>query len=317
MKKVSLIIPVYNAEKYLKRCLESVVMQTYKNLEIICINDESNDRSGEIAEEFAKMDNRIIVIHQKNAGESGARNTGLMAASGDYIGFIDCDDWIELEMYERLVKLLESQKADMAAASWFLEREEETIPIRNEKEVKLGSFDREQLMEYLYERDSYRGFAYMWDKLYRRELIFDSCAKPMLFHESLILGGDVLYLAQLALKTNKAAYMDVPFYHYFQRMDSGGHTSDLEKKKDWLQAYLMIIDLYSRNKISCYILDLLKRFLVYHSGNIATEAFGQKNGEMLRYCKNIMLQYKNEYLKMNEHKPERMVWFEKILEYEV
>ncbi|HJA50079.1 MAG TPA: glycosyltransferase, partial [Candidatus Fusicatenibacter intestinipullorum] len=95
--KISVIIPVYNVEKYLKRCLDSVINQTYKNLEIILIDDGSTDNSGKICDEYAQKDERIIVIHKENGGVSSARNKGLDICIGDYISFIDSDDWINLE----------------------------------------------------------------------------------------------------------------------------------------------------------------------------------------------------------------------------
>ena len=114
-KKVSLIIPVYNTEKqYLQKCLESAIAQTYSNMEIILVDDGSTDGSADLVDEFAGKDHRVLVIHQQNGGESNARNTGLRAACGDYIAFMDCDDFIEPQMYEQLVQALEENDADMA-----------------------------------------------------------------------------------------------------------------------------------------------------------------------------------------------------------
>lgn len=108
--KISVIIPVYNVEKYLQKCLDSVINQTYKNLEIICINDGSPDNSGKILDEYAKKDSRIIVIHQENAGVSAARNRGLEIVTGEYIAFVDSDDWLEPECYELALNVLENDK---------------------------------------------------------------------------------------------------------------------------------------------------------------------------------------------------------------
>lgn len=108
--KISVIIPVYNVEKYLQKCLDSVINQTYKNLEIICINDGSPDNSGKILDEYAKKDSRIIVIHQENAGVSAARNRGLEIATGEYIAFVDSDDWLKPECYELALNVLENDK---------------------------------------------------------------------------------------------------------------------------------------------------------------------------------------------------------------
>ena len=116
MPKISVIITVYNVEKYLSRCLDSVVNQTFKDLEIICVNDGSTDNSAEILDRYASKDKRIIIINQKNGGLSAARNTGLRHASGQYIGFVDSDDWIDIDYYECLVGLAEKNNADIVMA---------------------------------------------------------------------------------------------------------------------------------------------------------------------------------------------------------
>lgn len=116
MPKISVIITVYNVEKYLSRCLDSVVNQTFKDLEIICVNDGSTDNSAEILDRYASKDKRIIIINQKNGGLSAARNTGLRHASGQYIGFVDSDDWIDIDYYECLIGLAEKNNADIVMA---------------------------------------------------------------------------------------------------------------------------------------------------------------------------------------------------------
>ena len=113
MKKISIIVPVYQAEKYISKCIESIVNQTYKNLEIILIDDGSTDRSGEICDEYGKKDNRIVVVHNKNKGVSVARNCGLDIATGDYITFVDSDDYIDLQMYSEMMKVVEKYSCDV------------------------------------------------------------------------------------------------------------------------------------------------------------------------------------------------------------
>lgn len=114
MKKVSIIVPVYKSEKYIKKLIDSVLNQTYKNIELILVDDESPDLSGQICDEYAQKDNRIIVIHQKNAGCCGARNTGLNAVTGEYLMLADGDDWMEPDCVEYLVSLLETNNCEMA-----------------------------------------------------------------------------------------------------------------------------------------------------------------------------------------------------------
>ena len=113
-KLVSVIIPAYNIEDYIGRCLDSVLSQTYKNLEILVVDDGSSDCTGEILDDYEKKDQRIRVIHKENGGVSSARNIGIEAATGDYIGFVDGDDLMEPEMYKTLVNLLKEENADIA-----------------------------------------------------------------------------------------------------------------------------------------------------------------------------------------------------------
>lgn len=113
MKKISIIIPIFNAEKELRKAVDSILEQTERNLELILVDDGSNDSSLSICEEYAQKDNRVIVIHQKNSGVSAARNKGIDVAAGDYIGFVDSDDWIEPNMYECLLAEAEASRADV------------------------------------------------------------------------------------------------------------------------------------------------------------------------------------------------------------
>ena len=180
MKTISVIIPVYNTEKELPKCLKSICDQTYKDLEIICIDDGSTDGSSQVLDEFSMKDNRIKVVHQKNGGESNARNTGLKMASGEYIAFCDSDDWIDTDMYEILARELNCENIDMVGGSWYKETDVYSQEIRNQLPVNSAAFTREELLKYLYKRDSYRGFAYMWNKLYKREILKDKFGKLLL-----------------------------------------------------------------------------------------------------------------------------------------
>lgn len=319
-RKVSLIIPVYNTVKYLRRCLESAVSQTYKNMEIICIDDGSTDGSEKIVDEFAARDGRIIAIHQENRGESNARNAGLRAASGDYIGFMDCDDWIEPDMYECLVKALEEEGADMAIAGFYQEFEEAgkaCITVENEKAVEPKAFDGRQLLRYLYERDSYRNFAYMWDKLYKREIVCNDLGDLILFDESMKLGGDVLYLAQCALNTKRAIYVERAFYHYLQRADSGFHKLDLRKKQDHIRAYRIVLDEFQRNQVEPQVLGYLKRIIAYNYSIMAQLAYEQRNQIVMEECQAWMRKYEKEYREFNAGRADWLKRYEEILQYTI
>ena len=116
---ISVIIPCYNVEKYIDRCMESVLNQTYRNLEIILVDDGSTDGTGEIIKKYAEHDHRIKILHQKNKGAGAARNAGMEIASGSYIGFVDSDDWIAEDMYEYLIGIIKEEDADIAACDFY------------------------------------------------------------------------------------------------------------------------------------------------------------------------------------------------------
>lgn len=313
--KVSIILPVYNTKNDLDRCLESVLGQTYSNLEIICIDDGSTDGSERILDHYARRDKRIKTIHQKNGGESKARNVGLKLMTGQYVGFLDCDDWIEPIMYERLVETILREGTDVVASSWYYEDGAESRKAENQLPVMEGTFGRKELLNYLYKRDYYRGFAYMWNKLYCRNLFYDKAGNLICFDEDLVLGADVLYLAKLALSTHSAFYIDEAFYHYNQRLDSGCHTQDLRRREDWLEAYRRTIDYMSVNGVETETIVWIKRFLVYHSSNVAEIACKQNNQEVLIRCQKIMQQYEKEYKETNQQYPDRIERYNRILNY--
>lgn len=321
LKKISVILPIYNTKEELKKCLSSICNQTYNNLEIICIDDGSTDGSENVLDEFAGKDSRIIAIHQVNGGESNARNVGLRKATGEYIAFCDCDDWIDSNMYQVLIEAMEKDNLDMVASGWYKEVNEKgtwkTEEIKNKLSVSSDIFSRDELLKYIYMRDSYRGFAYMWNKLYKRELLYNVNGALILFDENLKLGGDVVYLAEAALNVKKAKYINRAFYHYNQRENSGCHTEDLERFRDWLKAYEYILNRFQEEKISKEILDYVKRFMVYHSSNAVEIAYAQNNRNALEIFQSFMRQYETEYICLNQQYPERIDRYYEIMNYTI
>lgn len=165
---ISIIIPVYNVERYLDRCVSSVTGQDYRNLEIILIDDGATDSSSWLCESWAGKDSRIKVIHKKHGGLSDARNAGLRVAGGDLIGFVDSDDWIGPEMYSRLKDALEKDQSDIAACSVEIVWEDEgrTKLLKERENIILNRLEAQK--ELLYES---RLRQPVWDKLYRRKVL--------------------------------------------------------------------------------------------------------------------------------------------------
>ena len=160
---ISVIIPVYNVEKYISQCLISVCGQTYVDLEIILVDDGSTDASGEICDEYARNDKRIHVIHQKNVGAAAAKNTGLQVASGRYLSFVDSDDFLEPDAYSHMLQIIEEQNADIVQCSYRDVFKDHTVEHSLEK-VTLNQID----FLALFTEDW--TCALLWDKLYRRSL---------------------------------------------------------------------------------------------------------------------------------------------------
>ena len=317
MKKVSIIIPVYNTADLIEKCVESVRRQTYKNLEIICVDDGSIDGSGEILDRMAERDPRILVIHQGNLGESRARNVGLRNSTGDYIGFLDSDDWIEPEMYECLVSVIQEYDADIASSGWYKDWGNRVEKIENIGTVEGGVFGRNKFLRYVYERDRYKEFAYIWNKLYRKKSLQRTNGEFIWFSEDLAFGEDVFYLAEVALNVSKFVFVRRTFYHYFQRNDSVSHSKDFAVRKDLLITYQRIIDLFCGTDVPEDILVWVKRFLAYQSSVTGRIAYEQKDGEGLLFCQILMKRYEREYVSTNKDYPDRIAEYKKILQYEV
>lgn len=211
-KKISVVVPIYNVEAFLPRCIDSILNQTYKNLEVILVDDESPDRCGEICEEYRKKDNRIIVIHQKNKGLSGARNAGIDIATGEYIGFVDSDDYIEPDMYEKLYKQNEENGSQIAICGRYYEFENGEKLIRYKEEAKTSVMSNIDAIKRMNSFNSFDMAA--WDKLYKLD-IFDNIRYPQGK-----LSEDYFVIYKLFEKAEKISFNPQPLYHYMQRQNS-------------------------------------------------------------------------------------------------
>lgn len=208
---ISIIVPVYNVKDYLGRCLQSICEQTYKNLEIILIDDGSSDGSGELCDSVAQRDGRIKVIHQANAGQSVARNKGLAIAQGKYLGFVDGDDWIEQDMYEFLYNLLVEEESDISICAHYRDKGRKSVAkfSSNQRFV----FTRDEAIRALAVDQHVRN--YMVDKLFKRCLFTDIVFPVNRVFEDLAICYRVFYEA------DKIVLQDTPKYHYVIR---GGST---------------------------------------------------------------------------------------------
>ena len=225
-KLVSVIVPVYNAAGCLSDCMECLTNQTYKNLEIILVDDGSTDGSGLLCDEWSGRDDRVRVIHKENGGVSSARNKGLEAAAGDYIGFMDADDRIELSMYEKLVRSIDG--CDMACCGYY-NYPMDTLEVRIANGTrKVEPCGPKEAVFYIYEREGY--FNSSCNKLYNRDIIFRD-GKPVYFNENYYVGEDEVWLAEVLMNCKKISFVPEALYHWWPHAGSATRTGKLTPKK--------------------------------------------------------------------------------------
>ena len=229
-EKITIIVPVYNVEHYLDKCLDSLINQTYKNLEIIVINDGSIDNSGIICQEYAQKDNRIVYIEKENGGQSEARNMGLDRMTGSYVTFVDSDDWIELDYVEILYKKITEYQADIAVGNYYSFNETEGMYyfhiFGDSYHEKV--YDNVSIFENLYESQEMKSFALIsvWGKLYKADLV-----KHLRFDIGK-LGEDGYLNQKIYLLAEKTIYLNKGLYAYRQRE---GSSSRIWTEK-WMHA---------------------------------------------------------------------------------
>lgn len=222
-EQISIIVPVYNVEMYLTRCINSIINQTYKNIELLLIDDGSTDLSGNICDEYSRKDKRIKVVHCKNQGVSEARNKGLEMASGEWIGFVDPDDWIDKDMYESLYKMVKLYNADISVCA---HRKVNTFGkyIMNKKDDEYELLDNKMSMKYMLVDNLYCGAV--WNKLYKKSILINNK-----FKKNMIIGEDVLFNFNLLYNTKiNTIYNKNPKYNYFYRDNSVMNNKNFDRK---------------------------------------------------------------------------------------
>ena len=238
--KISVIVPVYNVEPYLIKCVESILSQTHHNLEVILIDDGSTDNSGNICDEFQKKDNRVVVIHQVNKGQAVARNVGLDIATGDWIAFLDSDDWINAQMYEILLSLAIKYDADISTCytqPFYLGQD---IKCNDTKEC-ISILSTDEIIEGLLTQDKVR--FEIWNKLWKRTLIGSTR-----FVEGQLC-EDVHFDRLLFLKANKMVHINVYLHNYLmQRPGNTNSSFKISRLCIFDELDLLINDLKKENK---------------------------------------------------------------------
>ena len=222
--KVSVVLPIYNVEKYLKKSVQSVQNQTYRNLEIILVDDGSKDSSGRICDELSKEDSRIQVVHKNNGGLASARNSGYEVATGEYVMYIDSDDCVKEDTVKKCVDAIERDKSDVVIFGYEKVSEDGNILEVCSWDNKIYSHN--EMTEHLYRAICEMSFGYAWNKLYRKSILDKS---GVLGDAKVIDREDLIYNMELLKYWNKITYIDYVGYEYLQRSTSLLHNSNLAR----------------------------------------------------------------------------------------
>lgn len=230
--KISIIIPAYNAEDNLDRCVESILTQSYSDLEIIIVNDGSTDSTSKICDELNRKDARIKVIHQQNHGQSHARNEALKIATGDVITFVDSDDWIVKDLYEHLVQLMHEHDCDVVDFQ-LVTVEEPTFELKDSREqyqIEKVEGRNEILFDYLYKGQTQKAPFTVWRKLYKKELFSNVRFIEGMINEDIVINFELLMNCTSLIHTDKVGYF------YFQSSKSTTRNGLRKRDFDLLKA---------------------------------------------------------------------------------
>lgn len=270
---ISVIVAVYNIEEYIARCIESIQKQSYQELEIILVDDGSTDTSGRICEEYAAIDDRIKVIHRENGGLSAARNTGIEAACGEYIAFVDGDDWIEPSMYEVMAEQAQQYQADLVVCRY------RCVYKNGCKDDSTGNVTvyrkpLEMLIQYLKEDECFLIQRTAWNKLYHRSLLGEERFPVGKWYE------DAVFSAKMVGGAKCGVYVDTAFYNYVCEREGSIMNAGMTER---------------------IFTDMIPAFL---DKEIFLSQFDNKEPVLIHqyyFYKRLLLYYREIYLKKIEH----------------
>lgn len=287
---ISVIVPVYNSEKYLKRCIDSILNQTYKAIELILVDDGSPDNCGKICDEYAKKDKRVRVIHKTNAGVSAARNSGLEIASGNYATFVDSDDYIEPEMYSNMMEKVHQYNCDVVMCDCIKDFTDHSEIYTHD--IRAGFYDKEQLV----------------NEYYPHLLMMENVEYPATISNCLILfnrnklgnlryvvgvrySEDLFFGAQLVYNTDSFYYMkEQAYYHYYMNPTSATHKFTVDKWNDYKTLHFEINKYFSECESFDFShqIDLCLLFFVYNSVSNIFSADNLEREKKFEIVKNIL-----------------------------
>lgn len=236
---LSVIVPVYNAEKYLGRCVESILKQTYRNIELILIDDGSNDNSPILCDNWAKKDERVSAFHIQNGGPSSARNFGLKLSKGRFVAFVDADDFLNEDMYETLINSLITTDSEMAICKWAV-HDLDTGRTEIPNIGKIGSITTSKLKELIVADDVDGGGGYPWNRVIDLRRILNRKGEEIAFREDISVYEDKIWVLEVLDYTRKAIVLDFVGYNYEVHSSSLSQRSYAGKLRDFLSAWEII-----------------------------------------------------------------------------
>ncbi|MDR2067658.1 MAG: glycosyltransferase [Holosporaceae bacterium] len=253
--KVSVVVPVYNAAELLPRCLDSLVNQTLENIEIICVNDGSTDGSCEILEKYSTKDSRITVLHQENLGQGAARNVGMNAASGEYLGFVDADDWIELDYFEKLYLAAKKHRAEIACCGIIRKYQSSKTKVKlvlPKEEVYSLTLEKYRITETPRK-------CYVYNKIYRRSEI----EKHRLRFPEGVFFEDIAFTIRALYHLKTLVTVPDTLYFYWVNYKSTTRNMGDKKQRDLLAAREDFIKFSQQHHINCEENHYIRRKITY------------------------------------------------------
>lgn len=263
-KLISIITPVYNSEKYLKRCVDSILNQTYSNFELILVDDGSADKSPQICDEYARKDSRIVVIHQKNQGQAVARNKALDICKGDYISFIDSDDYVNPQMLEILLNIIKASDSDVAVCGYIQGEEDSHNWKTKSSSLETRTYKGKDFVRKCILENNHRCWL-LWDKLYKREVF----AKIRLPEGRIYEDSATMY--RLLYNTDKVINCNSVLYYYFENCDSTVNKQFSLKRLDILIFIQEMIEFFTENDEK-ELLDWANRYYLFTIADLYIKA---------------------------------------------
>jgi glycosyltransferase involved in cell wall biosynthesis len=285
---ISIVVPIYNTDKYLRQCVDSIIGQTFSDFELILVDDGSSDKSPKICDSYARKDDRVTVIHQPNGGQTKARKAGLNVAKGEYIYFVDSDDWLELNALDVVCKCAVDNNADIVTFDNFFNYSDHQIPTK--QPVPSGCFDKKGMIEHIYPRMIYSGrffyfgiYAAMWNKIFRRSILTPNMINV---DERIKLGEDGVTTFATFLDAERICVLSGQYLYHYRDNNISLTRSYCRDQLD--SALLLIRTLQDINKRK-NVYDLssqINYYLAYNVRSIFNEEF------YYRYKKSFISRYK-------------------------